>query len=144
MFVLHFFFNEYSKPFKLPCFKICNKINNGINWLRDCCTAPQLMNLSCACHPKANYEQFTGKKNNLLLSRNSRSSIEMPSSINLVVFLLTIIQLMKIRRRIRIARESERRRRAALIRLARRRQIVSVSLLFNAFLIRVISVFLIL
>ena len=67
----------------------------------------------------------------------------MPSSINLTVFLLTIIQLIMIWRRIRIARESERRRLAALVRLARRCQIVIVGLLFTAFLIRVISFFLI-
>ena len=65
----------------------------------------------------------------------------MLSSVNLAVFLLTIIQLIMIRRRIRIASESERRRSAALIRLARGRQIVSVSLPFTAFLIRVISFF---
>jgi len=121
LFVLHFFFNEYRKPFKLPCLKICNKINNVINWLCDCCTAPQLMNLSRACQIhenyelRANYEQFTGKKITYHYLENSGSSIEMPSSINLAVLLLTIIQLMMIRRRIRIARESEGRRRAALV-----------------------------
>ena len=51
LFVLHFFFNECRKPSKLPFFEMCNKINNRINLLRDCCTAPQLMNLSRACHP---------------------------------------------------------------------------------------------
>jgi len=111
LFVLHFFFNEYRKPFKLPCFKIYNKINNGINWLWDCCTAPQLMNLSPVTQ-RLTTSNSPGKKTTYRYLENSGSSIEMPSSINLAVFLLTVIQFMMIRR---IARESERKRRAALV-----------------------------
>jgi len=68
--LLVFFNNESRKQFK-SCFEMCNKINNVINWLRDGCTAPQLMNLSHACHPTADYEQFTGKKETFTHSQGS-------------------------------------------------------------------------